>query len=226
QEFLDRGLATITRNYANSVRKGRFSQEVMDKRMALIKPTLTYDGFADVDIVVEAVFEGMELKKQVFSELDRLCKPEAILASNTSTLNIDEIASMTSRPHSVIGHHFFSPSNVMRLLEIVRGKETSKQVIATSMSLARKLNKIGVLVGNCRGFVGNRMLAPYGREAQFLVEEGALPQDVDAALYEFGFAVGPLEMGDRAGLDVDGRIRKEFNHLEKPGIRQPMIADR
>ncbi len=226
QEFLDRGLATIKKNYANSVKKGRFSQEVMDKRMALIQPTLSYDGFAEVDIVVEAVFEGMELKKQVFSELDRLCKPGAILASNTSTLNIDEIASMTSRPESVIGHHFFSPANVMRLLEIVRGKETSKQVIATSMALARKLSKVGVLVGNCRGFVGNRMLAPYGREAQFLVEEGAKVEAVDGALYEFGMAMGVLAMGDLAGLDVGWRIRKEYRHLEKPGIRQPLIADR
>jgi 3-hydroxyacyl-CoA dehydrogenase len=226
QEFLDRGLATIRKNYANSVKKGRFSQELMDKRMALIRPTLTYDGFEDVDIVVEAVFEGMELKKQVFSELDRLCKPGAILASNTSTLNVDEIASMTSRPDSVIGHHFFSPANVMRLLEIVRGKETSKQVIATSMALARRLGKVGVLVGNCRGFVGNRMLAPYGREAQFLVEEGAKVEAVDGALYEFGMAMGVLAMGDLAGLDVGWRIRKEYRHLEKPGIRQPLIADR
>ena len=226
QEFLDRGLATIRKNYTNSVKKGRFSQEVMDRRMALIQPTLSYDGFADVDIVVEAVFEGMELKKQVFSELDRLCKPGAILASNTSTLNIDEIASMTSRPESVIGHHFFSPANVMRLLEIVRGKGTSKQVIASSMALARKLGKVGVLVGNCRGFVGNRMLAPYGREAQFLVEEGAKVEAVDGALYEFGMAMGVLAMGDLAGLDVGWRIRKEYRHLEKPGIRQPLIADR
>ncbi|HEV8487922.1 MAG TPA: 3-hydroxyacyl-CoA dehydrogenase NAD-binding domain-containing protein [Blastocatellia bacterium] len=226
QEFLDRGLATIRKNYTNSVKKGRFSQEVMDKRMALIQPTLSYDGFADVDIVVEAVFEGMELKKQVFRELDRLCKPGAILASNTSTLNIDEIASMTSRPESVIGHHFFSPANVMRLLEIVRGKGTSKQVIASSMALARKLGKVGVLVGNCRGFVGNRMLAPYGREAQFLVEEGAKVEAVDGALYEFGMAMGVLAMGDLAGLDVGWRIRKEYRHLEKPGIRQPLIADR
>jgi 3-hydroxyacyl-CoA dehydrogenase len=226
QEFLERGLATIRKNYANSVKKGRFSQEVMDRRMGLITPVLTYDGFDDVDIVVEAVFEGMELKKQVFADLDRVCKPEAILASNTSTLNIDEIASVTSRPQSVIGHHFFSPANVMRLLEIVRGRESSKEVVATSMSLARNLNKVGVLVGNCRGFVGNRMLAPYGREAQFLVEEGARVEEVDGALYEFGMAMGVLAMGDLAGLDVGWRIRKEYRHLEKPGIRQPLVADR
>ena len=221
QEFLDRGLATIRKNYSNSVKKGRFSQEVMDQRMALITPTLTYDGFEKADIVTEAVFEGMELKKQVFGELDKICKPDAVLASNTSTLNIDEIASATSRPEWVIGHHYFSPANVMRLLEMVRGKATSDVVIATSMALSRRLKKVGVLVGNCRGFVGNRMLAPYGREAQFLVEEGALPQDVDSAIYEFGFA-----MGDLAGLDVGWRIRKEYKHLEKPGVRQPALADR
>jgi 3-hydroxyacyl-CoA dehydrogenase len=225
-ELLDRGLATIRKNYANSVKKGRFSQEVMDQRLALITPTLTYDGFEEADIVVEAVFEGMELKKQVFAELDKVCKPQAILASNTSTLNIDEIAAATSRPHLVIGHHFFSPANVMRLLEIVRGKATSQEVIATSMQLAKRLKKVGVLVGNCRGFVGNRMLAPYGREAQFLVEEGAQPEEVDGALYEFGLAMGPLAMGDLAGLDVGWRIRKEYQHLQKPGIRQPLIADR
>ncbi len=225
QTALDRGLAVIRKNYANSVKRGRFSQEVMDQRMALIQPTTTYDGFEDVDIVVEAVFEGMELKKQVFGELDKICKPDAILASNTSTLNIDEIASVTSRPQMVIGHHFFSPANVMKLLEIVRGKETSKEVIATSMALARKLNKVGVLVGNCRGFVGNRMVAPYGRESQFLVEEGARPQDVDDTLYEFGLAMGPLSMGDLAGLDVGWRIRKEYKHLEDPSERHPLIAD-
>ena len=226
QEFLDRGLATIRKNYANSVKKGRFSQDVMEQRMALITPTLTYDGFEEADIVTEAVFEGMELKKQVFGELDRICKADAILASNTSTLNIDEIASATSRPEWVIGHHYFSPANVMRLLEIVRGKATSETVIATSMALSKKLRKVGVLVGNCRGFVGNRMLYPYAREAQFVVEEGALPHDVDGAIYNFGFAMGPLAMGDLAGLDVGWRIRKEYKHLEKPGIRQPAVADR
>jgi 3-hydroxyacyl-CoA dehydrogenase len=226
QEFLDLGLATIKKNYANSVKKGRFSQDEMDRRLSLIRPTLSYDGFGEADIVVEAVFEGMQLKKQVFAELDRVCKPGAILASNTSTLNIDEIASVTSRSQMVIGHHFFSPANVMRLLEIVRGSATSKEVIATSMRLARRLNKVGVLVGNCRGFVGNRMVAPYGREAQFLVEEGARPDEVDGALYRFGMAMGPLAMGDLAGLDVSWRIRKEYKHLEDPGVRHPLVADR
>jgi 3-hydroxyacyl-CoA dehydrogenase len=225
QEALDRGVATIAKNYANSVKKGRFPQSVMDQRMALIHPQLTYDGFEEADIVAEAVFEGMALKKQVFAEIDKVAKPDAILASNTSTLNIDEIASATSRPHMVIGHHYFSPANVMRLIEIVRGKATSPEVIATSMALAKKLNKVGVLVGNCRGFVGNRMIHCYGREAQFLVEEGAAPEAVDKALYDFGMAMGPLAMGDLAGLDVGWRIRKEYKHLEDPNERHPLVAD-
>ena len=225
QEALDRGVAIIRKNYQNSVNKGRFSQEVMDKRMTLITPQLSYDGIEEADIITEAVFEGMALKKEVFSELDKIAKPGAILASNTSTLDVDEIASATSRPEWVIGHHYFSPANVMRLLEIVRGQATSNPVIATSMALAKKLKKVGVLVGNCYGFVGNRMLHQYGREAQFLVEEGAMPQDVDAALYKFGFAMGPLAVGDLAGLDVGWRIRKENKHLEKAGVRQPLVAD-
>jgi 3-hydroxyacyl-CoA dehydrogenase len=225
QEALNRGIETIAKNYANSVKKGRFSQSVMDERMALIRPQLTYDGFDHADIIVEAVFEGMALKKQIFGEIDKIAKPDCILASNTSTLDIDEIASATQRPHMVIGHHFFSPANVMRLLEIVRGKATSKEVIATSMGLAKKLNKVGVLAGNCRGFIGNRMIHCYGREANFLVEEGAAPEQVDAALYEFGMAMGPLAMGDLAGLDVGWRIRKEFKHLEKPGVRVAHMAD-
>jgi 3-hydroxyacyl-CoA dehydrogenase len=226
QEALDRGLATIRKNYENSVKKGRFTQEVMDRRMALIQPQLGYDGFEEADIITEAVFEGMELKKQIFGEIDKIAKPGAILASNTSTLNIDEIASVTSRPEFVIGHHYFSPANVMRLLEIVRGKATSKEVIATSMALSKGLKKVGVLVGNCYGFVGNRMLHQYFREAQFLVEEGAAPQGVDGALYKFGMAMGPLAVGDLAGLDVGWRIRKEHAHLEKPGARSPRVADR
>src|SRR5947209_942636 len=226
QAALDRGLATIQKNYANSVKRGRFTQEYVDQRLKLIKPTLSYDDFGNVDMVVEAVFEGMALKKEVFKELDRVCKQGAILASNTSTLNIDEIAASTSRPQAVIGTHFFSPANVMRLLEIVRGKATGKDVIATCMQLSKKLGKVGVLVGNCRGFVGNRMFHPYRREAQFLVEEGATVEAVDKALYDFGMAMGPLATGDLAGLDVGWRIRKEYRHLEKPGWRQPMAEDR
>jgi 3-hydroxyacyl-CoA dehydrogenase len=226
QPTLDQGLARIRKNYASSVQRGRFPQQFVDERLALITPTLSYDNFANADMVVEAVFEGMALKKQVFQELDSVCKPGAILASNTSTLSIDEIAGTTSRPESVVGTHFFSPANIMRLLEIVRGKETSKEVIASCMQLSKKLGKIGVLVGNCRGFVGNRMFGPYRREAQFLVEEGADVEAVDHALVEFGMAMGPLATGDLAGLDVGWRIRKEYRHLEKPGVRQPIAEDR
>lgn len=225
QEALNRGMNTIRKNYQNSVNKGRFPQEVMDQRMALITPQLDYAGFDQVDIVVEAVFEGMALKKEIFGDLDRICKPGCILASNTSTLDIDEIASATSRPEFVIGHHFFSPANVMRLLEIVRGKHTSLEVIATSMNLSKTLSKVGVLAGNCRGFIGNRMVAPYGREAQFLVEEGAAPEQVDKVLYNFGLAMGPLAMSDLAGIDVGWRIRQEFKHTEIAGRRYPFLAD-
>jgi 3-hydroxyacyl-CoA dehydrogenase len=226
QAALDRGLSTIKSNYENSVKRGRFTAEAAAERFARISPTLTYDGFASADLVIEAVFEGMALKKEIFKEIDRICKPGAILASNTSTLSIDEIASATTRPESVIGTHFFSPANVMRLLEIVRGKATSKEVIATCMSLSKTLGKVGVLVGNCRGFVGNRMFGPYRREAQFLVEEGASIEDVDKALTDFGMAMGPLATGDLAGLDVGWRIRKEYRHLEKPGVRQPFAEDK
>ncbi len=226
QAALDRGLATIQLNYANSVKRGRFPQQVAEERLKRITPTLTYDDFSSVDLVIEAVFEGMALKKEIFKELDRVCKPGAILASNTSTLSIDEIASSTSRPDFVIGTHFFSPANVMRLLEIVRGKASSKEVIATCMQLSKSLGKVGVLVGNCRGFVGNRMFGPYRREAQFLVEEGAGIEAVDQALSGFGMAMGPLATGDLAGLDVGWRIRKEYRHLEVPGIRQPFAEDR
>jgi 3-hydroxyacyl-CoA dehydrogenase len=225
QAALDRGLATIKSNYANSVKRGRFTQQDADERLKRITPTLSYDGFSNVDLVIEAVFEGMALKKEVFKELDRVCKPGTILASNTSTLSIDEIAASTSRPAFVIGTHFFSPANVMRLLEIVRGKATSKEVIATCMQLSKTLGKVGVLVGNCRGFVGNRMFGPYRREAQFLVEEGASIEAVDQALVDFGNAMGPLAVGDLAGLDVGWRIRKEYRHLEVPGIRQPFTED-
>lgn len=228
QEFLDRGMKIIEGNYARSVSKGRYPQSVMDKRMALIQPTLSYDDIADADIVVEAVFEGMDLKKEVFKEIDAVAKDGAILASNTSTLNIDEIAASTKRPADVIGHHFFSPANVMRLLEIVRGKETAKDVIATSMSLSKKLKKVGVLVGNCHGFVGNRMVGPYSREAQFLVEEGATPQQVDAALETFGMVMGPFRMGDLAGIDVGWRVRDELRKSGgiPEGLRETLVVDK
>jgi 3-hydroxyacyl-CoA dehydrogenase len=226
QAALDRGLSTIQKNYLNSVKRGRFTQEFVKECLNRIQPTLTYEDFGEADMVVEAVFEGMALKKEVFAHLDRSSKKGAILATNTSTLNIDEIASATSRRESVIGTHFFSPANVMRLLEIVRGKASSKEVIATCMQLAKKIGKVGVLVGNCRGFVGNRMFGPYRREAQFLAEEGACITAIDRALYDFGMAMGPLATGDLAGLDVGWRIRKEYRHLEKPGVRQPFAEDR
>ena len=226
QAALDRGIANIQKNYANSVRRGRFTQRFVDERLKLIQPTLSLDGFANADLVIEAVFEGMALKKEVFAQLDTICKKGAILASNTSTLNVDEIASATARPQLVIGTHFFSPANVMRLLEIVRGRDTTKEVIATCMQLSKKLGKVGVLVGNCRGFVGNRMFHHYARESVFLLEEGATVQQVDSALYDFGMAMGPLAVGDLAGLDVGWRIRKEYRHLEEPGIRQPFAGDR
>jgi 3-hydroxyacyl-CoA dehydrogenase len=226
QEALERSLAGIRRNYASSVQRGRFTQEYADQRLQLIQGALSNDGFADVDIVVEAVFEGPDLKRQVFAELDKICKAETILASNTSTLDIDQIAQATSRPQRVIGNHFFAPPNVMRLLEIVRGKASAPDVIASCMALAKKLGKVGVLVGNRHGFVGNRMYLPYQREAQFLVEEGAKVEEVDAALYNFGMAMGPLATMDLSGLDVGWRIRQESKHVEIPGLRQPLVEDR
>jgi 3-hydroxyacyl-CoA dehydrogenase len=225
QAALDRAMEGIKKIYASTLQKGRLTQQQMDERLARIEPTLTYDKFREADIVVEAVFEGMELKKQVFGELEKVTRHDAVLASNTSTLDIDAIASATSRADHVIGHHFFSPANVMRLLEIVHGRNTSPSVIATSMALARTLGKVGVLVGNCRGFVGNRMFAIYQREAQFLLEEGASVQQVDQALVDFGMAMGPLAVGDLAGLDVSWRIRKEYKHLTPAGERQPLVAD-
>ena len=208
QEVLDRGLATIKKNYAGTVAKGRLSQAEMDKRLSLISTTLAYDAIKDADIVIEAVFEEMNVKKAVFKELDRVMKAGAILASNTSTLDVDEIAASTSRPGSVIGTHFFSPANVMRLLEIVRGAKTSKEVVATTMKLAKTLRKVGVLSGVCDGFIGNRMVEEYIRQATYLLEEGALPQQVDGALQKWGMAMGPFAMSDLAGLDIGWAIRK------------------
>ena len=225
QEALERGMATIRKNYERSAKRGRFTAEQVRERLALITPQTTWDGFADADIVVEAVFENMALKKDVFREIDAIARKGAVLATNTSTLDVDEIAQATSRPQDVIGHHFFSPANVMRLLEIVRGKRTAKDVVATSMMLAKTLRKVGVLVGNCHGFVGNRMFHPYRREAQFLAEEGARPADIDRVLYEFGAAMGPLAVGDLAGLDVGMRVRKEAPHLYPPRVRRPLAED-
>ena len=225
QEALDRGLETIKRNYAMSVRRGKFSEAQVEKRLSLITPTLDYNDLKEADIIVEAVFENLELKKRVFTELDAIAKPSAILASNTSTLDIDQIAAATQRPESVIGHHFFSPANVMKLLEIVRGSQTNPEVIVSSMALAKKLRKVGVLVGNCFGFVGNRMFNPYTNEAQFLVEEGATVLEVDQALYEFGWAMGPLAVLDLAGNDVGWRIHQEIKDTIPEGKRQPLMTD-
>ena len=202
QDALDRGLATIRRNYDNTAKKGRLTQADVQTRMGLLGPGLSLEALSDCDLVIEAVYENMDLKKEIFRKLDRIAKPGAILASNTSYLNIDEIASVTSRPDHVIGMHFFSPANVMRLLEVVRGAKTSKPVIATVMQLARKIGKIGVLVGVCHGFVGNRMLHQRQREAQKLILEGAMPWDVDRVIYEFGLPMGPFAMSDLAGLDI------------------------
>jgi len=226
QAALDRGMATIRKNYESSVKKGRFPQAVMDQRMALIQPQLTYDGFNDADLIIEAVFESMPLKKQIFAELDKIAKPDCVLASNTSTLDVDEIAAATSRPKMVIGLHFFSPAHVMRLVEIVRGKLAGNEVVATSLSIAKKLGKVGVVVGNCRGFVGNRMMLPYMREAQLLAEEGATPQQVDRALTDFGMAMGIFAVDDMGGIDLAYRVKQEYAHLRKPGERVPLVLDK
>ena len=215
QAALDRGLWRLRKNYDSSVKKGRFTQAVMDQRMALIHPQLTYDGFEQADLIIEAVFESMPLKKQIFGEIDKIAKPDCVLASNTSTLDIDEIAAATSRPQMVIGLHFFSPAHVMRLVEIVRGKHPSNEVVATSLAIAKKLGKIGVVVGNCRGFVGNRMMLPYMREAQFLVEEGSTPEEVDKALTDFGMAMGIFAVDDMGGIDLAYRVKQEYAYLRQ-----------
>jgi len=210
QAALDRGMATIRKNYERSVKSGRLTAAAAEERIARISPQLGWEGFDQADIIIEAVFESMALKKQIFAEIDKIAKRECVLASNTSTLDIDAIAAVTSRPQMVIGTHFFSPANVMRLVEIVRGKATEKPVISTAMALAKTLKKVGVVVRNGFGFVGNRMLFPYMNEAQFLVEEGATPEQVDRALTDFGMAMGPLAMADMSGIDVFWRIEQEF----------------
>ena len=202
QEALDRGVATIRRNYDNTAKKGRLTAADVTTRMGLLSPDLNLDALADCDLVIEAVYEDMQIKKEIFRKLDQIAKKGAILASNTSYLNIDEIASVTSRPDYVLGMHFFSPANVMRLLEVVRGEKTTRPVIATAMRLARKIGKVAALVGVCHGFVGNRMLAQRQREAQKLILEGAMPWDVDRVIYDFGLPMGPFAMSDLAGLDI------------------------
>jgi 3-hydroxyacyl-CoA dehydrogenase len=208
QEALDRGLATMRRNYQGALKKGTLTETALEGRMALIAPTLDFALLKDVDLVIEAVFESMEVKQQVFENLDKVVQQGAILASNTSALNLDEIAKFTKRPQDVIGLHFFSPANVMRLLEIVRGAKTAKDVLATAMQLAKKIGKIAVISGVCDGFIGNRMVARYGAAAHDLIMAGALPAQVDGALQEFGMAMGPFRMSDLAGLDIGGAGRK------------------
>jgi 3-hydroxyacyl-CoA dehydrogenase len=224
QAALDRGMAVIRKNYQSTVAKGKMTPEAFDKTIALITPTTTYDGFDQVDIVVEAVFEDMDLKKATFSDLARVTRADCILASNTSTLDIDEFAQSSGRPQQVVGHHFFSPANVMKLLEIVRGRETSKDVIATSLKLGKKLNKVGVVVGNCFGFVANRMLAYYMREAYLLLEEGASVSQIDKAITDFGYPVGPFGMQDIAGIDVGWRIRQYLKSVGKTRAEGPQSA--
>jgi 3-hydroxyacyl-CoA dehydrogenase len=202
QQLLDRGLSICRKNYENTAAKGRITKEDVEKRMSLIKGTLSLEDLADVDMVIEAVYENMDIKKEVFGKLNKICKPGAVLASNTSALNINEIATATTRPEAVIGLHFFSPANVMRLLEVVRGGKTSKSVIATSMAFGKRIQKVAVLVGVCRGFVGNRMLYERSRETNKLVLEGASPQQIDKVIYDFGFPMGPFAMSDLAGLDI------------------------
>ena len=217
REALDRGLNNIRRNY------GRLTPEVRAQRLALITPQLDWKGFEQADIVIEAVFENLSVKQQVFGELDRVARPGCILATNTSSLDIDAIAAATTRPADVIGLHFFSPAQVMRLLEIVRGQHTAADVLATVLALGKKLGKVGVLAGNCRGFIGNRMIHVYAREAQFLVEEGAPVEEVNAALYDFGMPMGPLAMCDLVGNDVMVQIAEVTCQSDAPGPRQPLV---
>ncbi|MDO8286421.1 MAG: 3-hydroxyacyl-CoA dehydrogenase NAD-binding domain-containing protein [Rhodoferax sp.] len=224
QEALDRGVATIRKNYEAQVKKGKLKQDKYDQRMALLTTTLSYDDLSGTDMVIEAVFEEIGVKEAVFKELDRVMKPGAILASNTSTLDVDKIASFTKRPQDVVGLHFFSPANVMKLLEVVRGKETAKDVMATVMSVAKKIRKTAVVSGVCDGFIGNRMIEQYGRQGGFLLDEGCTPAQVDKAMEKFGMAMGPFRMGDLAGNDIGWAIRKR-RYQEKPNMKYSKTAD-
>ena len=225
QAALDKGLATIRKNYLNTLSKGKISQEQVDQRLALIQPTLSYQDLRGADLIIEAVFENMEVKQPVFEMLDKVAKAGAILASNTSTLDLNRIAAFTKRPHDVIGLHFFSPANVMRLLEVVRGDKTAPDVLATAMQLSKRIKKVAVVSGVCDGFIGNRMLARYGAAANDLLNLGAMPQQVDRALEQFGLAMGIFRVGDLAGLDIGWAIRKR-RAAERPGEDLPTIADR
>ena len=220
------GLDHIRHNYETSIKRGRSTTAQVEERLARVTGQLDYTGFDEADVIIEAVFESLELKRRIFSELDQVARPTAVLGTNTSTLDIDAIASATSRPGDVIGLHFFSPANVMRLLEIVRGQQTAPTTIATAFGLAKRLGKIGVLAGNCPGFIGNRMMFPYMYETQFMVEEGATPAQVDRALTDFGMAMGMFAVDDMAGIDVAWRVRQELKHFTTPGERRPRVADR
>lgn len=224
QEALDKGIATIRKNYEAQLKKGKLKQDKYDQRMALLSTTLSYDDLKEADLVIEAVFEEMGVKEKVFKELDRVMKPGAILASNTSTLDVNKIASFTKRPQDVVGMHFFSPANVMKLLEVVRGEKTAKDVLATVMAVSKKIKKTAVVSGVCDGFIGNRMIEQYGRQGGFLLDEGCTPAQVDKAMEKFGMAMGPFRMGDLAGNDIGWAIRKR-RYQEKPDMKYSKTAD-
>ncbi len=224
QEALDKGLAIIRKNYESQVKKGKLKQDKYEQRMSLLTTTLSYDDLKDADMVIEAVFEEMGVKEKVFKELDRVMKPGAVLASNTSTLDVNKIASFTQRPQDVVGMHFFSPANVMKLLEVVRGEKTAKDVLATVMAVSKKIKKTAVVSGVCDGFIGNRMVEQYGRQGGFLLDEGCTPAQVDKAIEKFGFAMGPFRMGDLAGNDIGWAIRKR-RVVEKPDMLYSKTAD-
>jgi 3-hydroxyacyl-CoA dehydrogenase len=224
QEALERGVATLRGNYEAQVKKGKLKQDKLDQRMALLSTTLSYDDLKAADLVIEAVFEEIGVKESVFKELDRVMKPGAILASNTSTLDLNTIASFTSRPQDVVGLHFFSPANVMKLLEVVRGEKTANDVMATVMAVAKKIRKTAVVSGVCDGFIGNRMIEQYGRQGGFLLDEGCTPEQVDKALEKFGMAMGPFRMGDLAGNDIGWAIRKR-RATERPDMKYSKTAD-
>jgi 3-hydroxyacyl-CoA dehydrogenase len=224
QDALDRGVATIKKNYEAQVKKGKLKEDKYAQRMSLLSTTLSYDDIKDADLVIEAVFEEMGVKEAVFKQLDAVMKPGAILASNTSTLDVNAIANFTKRPQDVVGMHFFSPANVMKLLEVVRGAKTGKDVMATVMAIAKKIKKTAVVSGVCDGFIGNRMIEQYGRQGGFLLEEGCTPQQVDKAIEKFGFAMGPFRMGDLAGNDIGWAIRKR-RYVEKPHMKYSKTAD-
>ena len=225
QDALDRGVKAIRKIYEGRIAKGKLTADKLEQRMGLLKPTLSYDDLKDADLVIEAVFEEMSVKETVFKKLDEVCKSGAILASNTSTLDLNKIASFTKRPQDVIGLHFFSPANVMRLLEVIRGDKTAKDVLATSMKLAKTIKKTAVLSGVCDGFIGNRMVAVYAREAMTMMTEGASPQQIDDAIEKFGFAMGPFKMADLAGGDIGWAVRKR-KYAENPSMPKAIIADR